>query len=179
MIFKTSIAASAMLALVQAGDKDFWKSKSVYQVLTDRFSKDQPDGNSCGDLSTYCGGTWQGMENNLDYIKGMGFDAIWISPVVDNIDGGYHGYWARNWEKRNDHFGSDDDLKSLVNAAHDKGIAVMLDVVANHSGPIGDDFSQIYPLNKAEHYHSDCDINDWGNQQQVENCRLAGLPDIN
>ena len=40
----------------------------------------------------------------------------------------------------------------------------MVDVVANHSAPIGDDFSQIYPLNKAEHYHSDCNINDWGNQ---------------
>lgn len=55
----------------------------------------------------------------------------------------------------------------------------MVDVVANHSGPIGDDFNQIYPLNHAEHYHSDCDINDWNNQWQVENCRLAGLPDLN
>jgi alpha-amylase len=109
----------------------------------------------------------------------MGFDAIWISPVVDNLGNGYHGYWAKNWEKRNDHFGSDDDLKSLINAAHAKGIYVMVDVVANHVAPVGDDFSQIYPLNKSEHYHSDCDINDWGNQSQVENCRLAGLPDLN
>lgn len=109
----------------------------------------------------------------------MGFDAIWISPVVDNLDGGYHGYWARNWEKRNANFGSDQDLKDLVAACHAKGIAVMVDVVANHSAPIGDDFGQLYPLNKAEHYHSDCGINDWSNQWQVENCRLAGLPDLN
>jgi len=109
----------------------------------------------------------------------MGFDAIWISPVVDNIEPGYHGYWARNWEKINSHFGSEDDLKSLVNTAHSKGVAVMVDVVANHSGPIGDDFSQIYPLNKSEHYHSDCQINNWGDAHEVEYCRLADLPDIN
>jgi alpha-amylase len=77
----------------------------------------------------------------------MGFDAIWISPVVDNFGNGYHGYWAQNWEKRNDHFGSDDELKSLVNAAHSRGIYVMVDVVANHVAPIESDFSKIYPLN--------------------------------
>ena len=45
----------------------------------------------------------------------MGFDAIWISPVVDNIEGGYHGYWAANWEKTNSNFGTDQDLKDFVN----------------------------------------------------------------
>lgn len=55
----------------------------------------------------------------------------------------------------------------------------MVDVVANHVGPVGSDFSQIYPLNQAAHYHSDCQINDWSNQQEVENCRLADLPDLN
>jgi len=77
----------------------------------------------------------------------MGFDAIWISPVVDNLAGGYHGYWAKNWEGINSNFGSADDLKALVAAAHSKGIWVMVDVVANHSAPVGNDFSQIYPLN--------------------------------
>jgi alpha-amylase len=93
----------------------------------------------------------------------MGFDAIWISPVVDNIEPGYHGYWAANWEKRNAHFGTDAELKNMVNAAHAKGIAVMVDVVANHVGPVGSDFSKIYPFNKAEHYHPTCQIQDWNN----------------
>ena len=118
------------------------------------------------------------MINKLDYIQGMGFDAIWISPIVDNIDGGYHGYWARNWENVNTNFGSADDLKALVNAAHSKGIWVMVDVVANHCGPVGNDFSQLYPFNQSSHYHSNCDIN-WSDQNSVENCRLAGLPDLN
>ena len=77
----------------------------------------------------------------------MGFDAIWISPVVDNTEKGYHGYFAKNWELINSHFGTPDDLKSLVNTAHSKGIAVMVDVVANHVGPVGEDFSQIVPFN--------------------------------
>jgi alpha-amylase len=93
----------------------------------------------------------------------MGFDAIWISPVVDNYANGYHGYWAQNWEEVNNHFGSEQDLIDLVKACQARGIAVMVDVVANHSAPIGDDFSKIYPLNQSYHYHQDCQINDWGN----------------
>lgn len=62
----------------------------------------------------------------------MGFDAIWITPVVDNYDGGYHGYWARNMYGTNSNFGSSEDLKRLVNICHSKDIWVMVDIVANH-----------------------------------------------
>ena len=178
MFTKSVTFASMMLAAVQAGDTAAWKQRSIYQVLTDRFARGDGSTNACGNLSGYCGGNYQGMINELDYIKNMGFDAIWISPIVDNLDGGYHGYWARNWEGVNSNFGTEDDLKALVDAAHAKDMWVMVDVVANHSAPIGDDFGQLYPLNRAEHYHSDCDIN-WNDQNSVENCRLAGLPDLN
>lgn len=68
-----------------------WRSQSIYQVLTDRFaltngSTTQP----CG-VGSYCGGTWQGIVNKLDYIKGMGFTAVWISPVVKNIPNSPYG----------------------------------------------------------------------------------------
>jgi alpha-amylase len=108
----------------------------------------------------------------------MGFDYMWISPVVVNLTDCSNGYWAKNWEGINASFGSAQELKDLVSAAHSKGIWVMVDVVANHSAPIGNDFGQIYPLNKDEHYHSNCDIN-WNDQYSVEHCRLAGLPDLN
>lgn len=156
MLSKITLAAAASVATVQAGDTAFWKARTIYQVLTDRFARTDGSTQGCADLHNYCGGTFKGLENHLDYITGMGFDAIWISPVVDNLGEGYHGYWAKNWEKINAHFGSEDDLKSLVNTAHSKGVAVMVDVVANHVAPIGEDFSQIYPLNRAEHYHSTC-----------------------
>eukprot|EP00755_Sulcionema_specki_P024869 Sspe_Gene.15400::Locus_5356_Transcript_1_1_Confidence_1.000_Length_1450::g.15400::m.15400/K01176/AMY, amyA, malS; alpha-amylase len=170
---------AALLLGVEGGDVAAWKQRTIYQVLTDRFWRTDGSTGGCSNLQNYCGGTWAGLTSKLDYIQGMGFDAIWISPVVDNIEGGYHGYWAANWEKLNSNFGTADDLKRLVSEAHSRGMWVMVDVVANHVGPVGDDFSRIYPLNRQEHYHSDCDIKDWSNQWQVENCRLAGLPDIN
>jgi len=174
-----ALFASALLAMaVQAGNTADWKKRNVYQVLTDRFARGDGSTSVCSDLSNYCGGNYQGLTQNLDYIKGMGFDAIWISPIVDNIDKGYHGYWARNWENLNSNFGTADDLKAFVQAAHDKDIWVMVDVVANHCGPIGDDFGQLYPFNVADDFHGDCDIN-WNDQNSVENCRLSGLPDLN
>lgn len=111
-------------------------------------------------------------------MKDLGFDAVWISPVVDNSPGGYHGYWARNWDKINSNFGSEAQLKKFVDTAHSMGIWVMVDVVANHVAPIEHDYGQIYPFNQASHYHADCDINNWNNQNEVENCRLARLPDL-
>lgn len=175
---RTSFVASALIAAAMAGNTAEWKKRSVYQVLTDRFSKTDGSTNACTNLSNYCGGTFKGITNHLDYIKGMGFDAIWISPVVTNSAGGYHGYWALNWNTINNNFGTAQELKDLVAAAHAKGIWVMVDVVANHVAPIGTDFGQITPYNQSSHYHSDCQITDWNNQANVEYCRLADLPDL-
>lgn len=75
-------------------------------MLTDRFARTDGSTQYCYSLGNYCGGTFKGLENKLDYIAGMGFDAIWISPVVDNSADGYHGYWARNWNAINSYFGS-------------------------------------------------------------------------
>ena len=111
----------------------------------------------------------------------MGFDAIWISPAIENTPGGYHGYWAKNFSKINSEFGGGDKLKALVNKAHSKGIWIMLDVVANHIGPVGTDYSTIYPFNKPEHYHSICQVDSYCNtagQYNSEHCRLADLPDL-
>ena len=64
----------------------------------------------------------------------MGFDAIWISPVVKNTPGGYHGYWAMDLYDVNENFGTKQDLKDLIKTAQSKNIWVMVDVVANHMG---------------------------------------------
>ena len=156
--------------------KDEWKTRSIYQILTDRFARTS-DAGSCT-LSQYCGGNYQGIINHLDYIQGMGFNAIWISPIVQNYAGSYHGYHLTNLYNLNSNFGSEDDFKNLITQCHNRDIWVMVDVVANHVGPVGTDYSQVYPFNSADHYHDYCDINDWSNQWQVENCRLSGLPDL-
>jgi len=64
----------------------------------------------------------------------LGFDAIWITPVVENTPGGYHGYWAKDLYKINPFYGTSEELKELVNAAHERDMYVMVDVVANHVG---------------------------------------------
>lgn len=83
----------------------------------------------------------------------------------------------------NEHFGTAQDLKDLVTAAHAKDIWVMVDIVANHAGPIGQDYSQFSAeLNKPEHYHEYCNVNDEDhpmNQYRMERCWLAGLADFN
>lgn len=107
-----------------------WVSRSIYSLMTDRFSPSTPSG---GDAcpqgkflnSSYCGGTFQGITDHLDYIQGMGFDAIWISPIIENVPHGYHGYWPLNLHVVNPHFSTnktseaaEKDLKSLIRAAH-------------------------------------------------------------
>ncbi len=182
-MISTLLFLSLFLVTVLSGhSKEEWKSRTIYQLLTDRFSPSDNSKPACNNKGNYCGGTFRGIIKELDYIQGMGFDAIWISPVVDNVDGGYHGYWARNWNKVNSHFGSEQDLKDLVSACHNRGIWVMVDVVANHVGPVGTNYGSIEPFNRAEHYHDYCDITDADfknhNQNKIENCRLAKLPDL-
>lgn len=80
-----------------------WRSRSIYQVLTDRFAHANASASpACNvEAGLYCGGSWQGIKAQLDYIQGMNFDAIWISPVVANLpqntaDGeAYAGYWGQ------------------------------------------------------------------------------------
>eukprot|EP00767_Chilomastix_cuspidata_P001057 gnl/Chilomastix_cuspidata/1318.p1 GENE.gnl/Chilomastix_cuspidata/1318~~gnl/Chilomastix_cuspidata/1318.p1 ORF type:complete len:482 (+),score=96.41 gnl/Chilomastix_cuspidata/1318:145-1446(+) len=138
-------------------------------------------GDYCNDLGNYCGGTFDGIVDQLDYISELGFNAIWISPVITNRPGGYHGYWAEDIWGINSNFGSASDLRVLVDECHNRDIWVMLDVVANHMGNCDSrwDFSCLSPFDSSEHYHSyDCDIENWDDQWEVENCRLSGLPDL-
>lgn len=101
--------ASVPMAALAAPDLDKWLGRSVYFVVTDRFARDDTSDASaaggrggvefCGNgTKEWCGGTFKGVMSKLDYIAGMGFDAIWITPVVkqvtwrDNWNGtGYHG----------------------------------------------------------------------------------------
>ncbi len=82
--------------------KDEWRERVIYQLLTDRFSNDNSNPVNCN-LGNYCGGTYRGIIKHLDYIQGMGFDAIWISPIVKNTEGSYHGYHLTNLYELNEH----------------------------------------------------------------------------
>ena len=161
--------------------KNEWKSRSIYQLLTDRFAKTEGTKEDCSDYTKYCGGTFNGIKNHLDYIKGMGFDAIWISPPLKNKEGSYHGYHNIDLYNINEHYGTSEELKELIKACHEKDIWVILDAVPNHMA--GDlDYTTFIPFNKEEHYHTltdaDCDGH-WDEQYYKENCRIWGMPDLN
>ena len=162
-----------------------WKKMSIYQVVTDRFAKTKD-----GDFSDcegyikemkYCGGTWQGIINHLDYIAGMNYDAIWISPVWENLPNSYHGYSITNIDKLNHYFGTSDKFKELIVEADKVGISVMVDVVPNHMASVWFDYEKLTPFNKAEYFHDYCRIQDMDyqhNQWRITNCRLLDLPDL-
>jgi len=164
-----------------------WKDRILYQIITDRFGSTNNNIAPCTDLSDYCGGTFKGIEKNLDYIQGMGINAIWISPVIQNAPGGYHGYWHTNFYAINEHFGTKEELQDLIKACHERDIYIMIDVVPNHVAEVADrsDFSGIYPFNDTAHYHwpvykcQDIDRDDPTNQTAIENCWLSYLPDLN
>ncbi|KAG8942062.1 hypothetical protein FRC00_012047 [Tulasnella sp. 408] len=76
MIRNTLIAASLVGSSMAAQFAD-WQQRSIYQLVTDRFAKTTNDGGACDSAARqYCGGTWQGIISHLDYIQGMGFDAV-------------------------------------------------------------------------------------------------------
>ena len=116
-----------------------WQSRSIYQLVTDRFATTDGSSPPCNIPDRkYCGGTWKGIVTKLDYIQNMGFDAIWISPIVANIEGtteygeAFHGYWQQDIFSLNSHFGSADDLKALAAELHKREMYLMVDIVVNH-----------------------------------------------
>lgn len=119
-----------LCASVKAATPQQWRSRAIYQVLTDRFAR--TDGSTTATCNTgdrvYCGGTYQGLIKKLDYIQNMGFTAVWISPVIKNIEANtgegeaFHGYWGQDFNSLNSHFGTADDLKALSTALHNRGM---------------------------------------------------------
>ncbi|KAL1524272.1 hypothetical protein AB1Y20_019175 [Prymnesium parvum] len=114
----------------------------------------------------WCGGTINGITDNLDYIADMGFDCVWVTPVMQTVDhcnedwclSAYHGYWPQNFEKVDSRFGTSQDLVLLSQAVKARGMCFILDVVANHVRPVRyekvrQDLATIFPFNKPEHYH--------------------------
>ena len=137
----------------QPADGQLWQRQNIYQIITDRFwngdpSNDNADGNyNPGGRSgtSVHGGDFRGIEDKLDYIKALGATAIWISPVVLNVRGEFHGYAGRDFYQVDPHWGSLEDLQHMVQAAHARGILVIDDIVVNHGGNLIDSGDPGYP----------------------------------
>ncbi len=165
----------------QAASADYYgtlapfASEAVYFVVTDRFvngdpgndHRDQGGAHPSFDIPLKCpdgvvahlgylGGDFRGLLDNADYIREMGFSAVWITPIVDNPDeafsGGdevtctsfltdrgkaaYHGYWGMNFYKIDEHLPSPGlQFADLTRELQAKGLKTVLDIVGNHSSP--------------------------------------------
>ena len=132
-----------------------YRNANIYFVMVDRFNNaDSSNDHSYGrqkdgkdEVGTFHGGDLKGVIAKLDYIQSLGTDAIWLSPIVEQVHGfvgggdsgsfpfyAYHGYWTRDFTKIDANFGNEADLKTLVEEAHKRGIKILLDAVINHSG---------------------------------------------
>lgn len=145
----TGEAAVTVKPRIAGGKLDFdWDEARIYFVLTDRFMDGDASNNANVEKDhpeAYHGGDFRGLIDKLDYIEDLGVNTLWITPIVDNIDfnqgagfGGkqyaYHGYWAKDFTKIDEHLGDLDTFKELIDKAHDRGIKIMVDVVVNHTG---------------------------------------------
>ena len=201
--FASALAAALMLAACAPatrpdagpfyGTAEPFASNAIYFVVTDRFvngdpSNDQreqggahrtfdipipgPGGET--DNIGYLGGDFKGVLDNADYIRDLGFSAVWITPITDNPDEaftggdpitwgsgladrgktGYHGYWSDNFFELDEHLPSKGlDFAAFTHKMRDKGLSTVLDIVANHGSPawtmpvIQPKFGKIYDAN--------------------------------
>lgn len=131
-----------------------WRDQNLYFLLPDRFSDaqessrplfdpTQPSTFQASDVAAWMeggkrfqGGTLRGIRSKLDYLKDLGITALWIGPIWKQRADleTYHGYGIQNFLEVDPRFGTRQDLRDLVDAAHDRGIYVLLDIILNHTG---------------------------------------------
>ena len=150
------VSMQTMATDVFTSNRTDFRDESIYFMMTTRFYDGDPSNNVlCWDnqeaqksTKDPCWrGDFQGVIDKLDYIKALGFTAIWITPVVQNASGyDYHGYHASDFSKVDCRYQSGDGKKSgdvmfqeLIDKAHKKGIKIILDIVLNHTGNFGEE----------------------------------------
>ena len=109
-----------------------WAANMImYEVFVDRFYPgDGREWLQTEDVSGFCGGTLQGIADKLDYITGLGCTALWLTPIFPSPS--HHGYDATDYTRVAERLGGDAGLRILVEAAHARGVRVVLDLVCNH-----------------------------------------------
>lgn len=174
-LFVSAVPANAMVNK----ETRLWQDESIYSIMIDRFNDADTRNNfnvQAEDPLAYNGGDFQGIINKLDYIHDMGFTAIKLSPIFDNADNGYHGYWVNNFYKVDEHFGAMKTFQKLVKEAHKRKMKVLIDFVANNTAKT---HPWVNDAIKKDWFHQNNGTIDWNNPLQAENGWVNGLPDLN
>jgi len=126
-----------------------WRDSIMYFVMIDRFANGDPanDAPIAGveQPGQYQGGDYKGLKQKIDegYFNDLGVNTLWLTSPIDNADNanpgsdghqysGYHGYWPKNLEASETKYGTEAELAAVVDAAHARGIQVLVDYVMNH-----------------------------------------------
>nr|WP_254639081.1 alpha-glycosidase [Cohnella sp. GbtcB17] len=129
-----------------------------YQIFPERFangdpSNDPPGVRPWGEVPTpsnFFGGDLKGVSDRLDHLTALGVNAIYFTPLFEATTN--HKYDTRDYLKIDPHFGTNDDLKTLVKACHERGIRVLLDAVFNHAGRTFPPFVDVLERGAASPY---------------------------
>lgn len=144
----TEILSGTDRNVIFANSRTDFRDESIYFVMITRYyNGDESNDVQCWDGTQYnlndpaWRGDFKGLIEKLDYIKALGFTAIWITPVVKNSSGyDYHGYHALNFKEVDERYESDDcTYQDLIDACHAKGMKIIQDVVFNHTGNFGEE----------------------------------------
>lgn len=193
-MIRALVAAAAFAAAnvyAQSGAARGWADEVLYFVLIDRFADGDPGSNAGvdrGNPGGWHGGDIKGLAQHLDELKDLGITALWINPVqMQQKRGvpaqakglpsftheGFHGYWVYDFEAVDPHFGSEADLKSLVDEAHKRSMKVLLDVVVNHAG-----YTSIYSSKKTASGENWLRVGEGNCEIDAIKCAVGGLPDF-
>jgi len=161
------LAIISMSGFAQKSPKNnkpfIWESANLYFLMTDRFCNGDPSNDAnferkapAARLRGFEGGDIKGITKKINegYFDRLGVNAIWLTPIVEQIHSGtdegtglsygFHGYWTRDWSALDPNFGTEDDLREMVQTAHAHGIRILLDAVINHTGPVTD-YDPVWP----------------------------------
>jgi alpha-amylase len=149
------LATGAHSALAAPPKPFLWENATVYFLVTDRFANGDKSNDlaygrkaDAAPLRGFMGGDFKGLTAKIKsgYFDDLGVDVIWTTPPVEQIHAGtdegtgksygFHGYWARDFTAMDANLGTEKDFRDFVEAAHARGVRVLLDVVMNHTGPV-------------------------------------------
>ena len=122
----------------------FSRDDVIYLIMPDRFADGDPANDRPKDSTgiydrnnphAYHGGDLRGIRDHLGYLHDLGVTTLWLTPVWKNTDSDYHGYHPVDFYALDDHMGTMQEYQALVADAHKLGMKVLIDYVANHTGP--------------------------------------------
>ncbi|OKY27357.1 alpha-amylase family glycosyl hydrolase [Thalassotalea sp. PP2-459] len=171
----------------------FWNNTIIYFMMTDRFSNGDKSNDQVLNrkqdgalLRNFMGGDIKGITQKIEdgYFAALGVNVLWMTPLIEQVHGywdedwgrsyPFHGYWPKDWTKVDPNFGTEAEMKTMIDTAHAHGIRVLADVIINHTGPV----TKVDTLWPADWVRTE-PVCQWHNYKNNVHCAVAAsIPDV-